>query len=178
MRQNSLRDALRTHTAPLHTELDRMVGGFETREQYLPYLRHTYRFRHMVEPAVLGAAFWPVRPIAAEAARDLADLGAPLPVCPVIAPLTDPSETLGALYVLEGSSVGARLLYRRAQALGLTETFGARHLAEQASQPQRWPEFLNLLNDGSAHLERDRIFAGAEQMFRVALSIYAETAHA
>ena len=52
---------------------------------------------------------------------------------------------MGMVYVLEGSGLGARVLFKRAEALGLTRDFGARHLAAQVASPDSWREFLAVL---------------------------------
>lgn len=46
----------------------------------------------------------------------------------------DRTRMLGVLYVIEGSSLGARLLFRRAAAIGYSSNFGARHLAAQIAR--------------------------------------------
>ncbi|GLK75728.1 heme oxygenase [Methylopila jiangsuensis] len=69
--------------------------------------------------------------------QDLADLGLPSPEdadAPVFAQgeTHDVAEALGWLYVAEGSNLGAAFLLKRAAGLGLSESFGARHLAPAA----------------------------------------------
>ncbi|MDY6962674.1 MAG: biliverdin-producing heme oxygenase, partial [Pseudomonadota bacterium] len=81
---------------------------------------------------------------------------------PAIGP--DLESLLGTLYVIEGSSLGARVLYRRAQKLGLTEIFGARHLAAQAQSGERWKRLLELL-EAAPELDLDRTVEASEAMF-------------
>jgi heme oxygenase len=52
---------------------------------------------------------------------------------------------MGTLYVLEGSSLGARMIFRHVRQLGLDERHGARHLSKQADAATNWREFLLLL---------------------------------
>jgi heme oxygenase len=47
--------------------------------------------------------------------------------------------------VLEGASLGARVLIQRAEALGLGASFGARHLALQCNRLNDWRAFLDIL---------------------------------
>lgn len=54
-------------------------------------------------------------------------------------------EFLGCAYVIEGSALGARVLYKRAQELGLHAGHGARHLAEQSATLDNWRAFTGLL---------------------------------
>ena len=55
---------------------------------------------------------------------------------------------LGWLYVCEGSSLGAAFLLKAAANIGLSETFGARHLAGHAEgRGKHWREFVERVND-------------------------------
>jgi heme oxygenase len=54
------------------------------------------------------------------------------------------------LFVSEGSKLGAAFLIKRAVGLGLSETFGARHLGEPAGgRAEGWKSFVKTL-DGLA----------------------------
>lgn len=57
-------------------------------------------------------------------------------------------SALGVLYVLEGSSLGAKLLRRDADKLGFDAHFGARHLAKQDSAS--WKDFVARLDQCTA----------------------------
>jgi heme oxygenase len=62
--------------------------------------------------------------------RDLADLGLPVArTAPAADPASDVATALGWVYVAEGSNLGAAFLIKEARKLGLSEDFGARHLA-------------------------------------------------
>jgi heme oxygenase len=81
--------------------------------------------------------------------RDLDDLQAePLPDVP-FAMAFDVAGVLGTLYVLEGSGLGARVLFKDALKLGLSQHYGARHLAMQAASLGAWHALLARLE--SAH---------------------------
>ena len=67
------------------------------------------------------------------------------PVAPQADLALDGDRLFGALYVLEGSSLGARILFKRAQALGLSAAFGARHLALLSGSIDGWRSFLDRL---------------------------------
>ena len=88
----------------------------------------------------------------AEAAKaDLADLETEVP-SPVAGAVKNPTkaEALGWLFVSEGSKLGAAFLIKRAVGLGLSETFGARHLGEPAGgRAEGWKSFVKTL-DGLA----------------------------
>jgi heme oxygenase len=88
----------------------------------------------------------------AEQARlDLADLDTEVPPA-VPGALRNPSlgEAMGWIFVSEGSKLGAAFLIKRAVALELSETFGARHLGEPAGgRAEGWKQFTRIL-DGLA----------------------------
>ena len=85
----------------------------------------------------------------AEAAKlDLGDLDTEVPA-PVAGAVNNPSkaEALGWLFVSEGSKLGAAFLIKRAVGLGLSETFGARHLGEPAGgRAEGWKRFTRTLD--------------------------------
>ncbi len=85
----------------------------------------------------------------ADAAKlDLADLDTEVPA-PVAGALKNPSkaQALGWLFVSEGSKLGAAFLIKRAVGLGLSETFGARHLGEPAGgRAEGWKSFTRTLD--------------------------------
>ena len=150
------RFALRDRTAATHAALDRRVGELDTIERYARYLRGMYGFREPIETALAEItlpdwfAGWRPIAVAATILADLADLGDAAGATPPAAlpQMRDPSSLLGVLYVLEGASLGARLLYGRARELGMSDRYGARHLALQAQSAESWRRFLALL--GSA----------------------------
>ena len=57
------------------------------------------------------------------------------------------AEALGWIFVSEGSKLGAAFLIKRAVALDLSETFGARHLGEPAGgRAEGWKSFVKTLD--------------------------------
>ena len=104
--------------------------------------------------------------------QDLADLG-------VMPPATDASPVfergkdvdlptaLGWLYVAEGSNLGAAFLLKEAGKLGLSETFGARHLAAASEgRGLHWKTFTAALDGVSLiEVEEKRVIAGAQAAF-------------
>nr|CAD6415447.1 heme oxygenase [Rhizobium sp. Q54] len=100
--------------------------------------------------------------------RDLLDLGMDVPATDDFAvPAVDREVLLGMLYVVEGSSLGARVLYRQAQQLGLSGSFGARHLAAQAESVERWREVVRLLEE-APDLNLDSMVEASELVFAAA----------
>ncbi len=168
----SLRSALRERTSQLHHQLDTQVGKFTAQSDYADYVTRSYIFRAAIEPRLAGDGRWQFPPLATLLAQDLADLDRPVPTAlSAQVPPINAAERLGMLYVLEGSGVGARLLLRRAKAIGFTEAFGARHLGQQAGDTRRWPQFLEVLEHAPAS-EHDDILRASEAAFRLALEAY------
>ncbi|MBO6276191.1 MAG: biliverdin-producing heme oxygenase [Pseudomonas sp.] len=90
----------------------------------------------------------PERCRAEQAKADLADLNTEVPA-PVAGAVNSPSkaEALGWIFVSEGSKLGAAFLIKRAVALELSETFGARHLGEPAGgRAEGWKSFVKTLD--------------------------------
>lgn len=174
MPKNELRNALRAHTADSHGRLDRAVGLFDAIASYKTYLQHTHAFRKAMEAELAGFDTWPVANLAGLVGEDLFDLNTPpLSVTPFGRVEESDGHRLGMAYVLEGSGLGARILVARAAELGLTATYGARHLAAQTGDPTRWRGFMCML-DTVPEDHFDHVLAGAEQSFQFALSVYAE----
>jgi len=177
-----MRFILRNHTAATHAALDAQVGGFSTLEHYRHYLRCLRDFRAPVEHALSQVTpppsfgDWSLKPIAGAIDADLADLGTPPAAAPAPAdlqPSDDAGWWLGTLYVLEGSAIGARLLLRRAEALGLTADHGARHLALQAGDKEAWPRFMALMDAaGADDVEPAKL--AANDTFALALRAFAD----
>lgn len=167
------RFVLRSRTREGHEELDAAVGGFDTLEDYTRYIVCLGAFRATMDEAVQRVVWpehWDWRPtlVTASLFEDAADLGLsrPLPARGEI-DLGDMSRLLGALYVLEGSTLGARVLRKRAAALGLDEHFGARHLALMSNDIARWQSFLLTLEREPA-FDVERAVASADAVFALA----------
>lgn len=169
-RNGSFRGILLTGTRDLHDELDRQTGKFSDGNGYAGFLSGSHAFRAALEEALLPADDWAVEPLSGLIAQDLADLGQPLP--PALAGPVLPSRAAraGALYVLEGSALGARLLARRAAALGFDGHHGARHLAAQTAERGRWSRFLEWLEGES--LPRAQAVSSAREVFALALQVF------
>jgi heme oxygenase len=153
MRHSERRFGLRDRTRDKHEKLDALVGVFQSVEEYRGYVAFIGRFRFAMDRVMRNVVWprdWPWRPQAVydSIAQDASDLGIRLTHAHTsIAPFDNHSALLGALYVLEGSTLGARVLKSRAAALGMTESFGARHLAVMTHDISHWQSFLRQLDD-------------------------------
>jgi heme oxygenase len=160
-----------------HGKLDALVKAhapFDTQASYARFVVAQYLFQSelvaLYNDAQLAALIpdLPARCRAEAAKADLADLDTEVPA-PVAGAVKNPSqaEALGWLFVSEGSKLGAAFLIKRAVALGMNETFGARHLAEPAGgRAEGWKTFTRTL-DGLALTEQQEAEAdrGALEAF-------------
>lgn len=177
MTYSKRRFELRDRTRDGHEQLDAAVGVFDTLASYRRYVGLLRAFRSTMDGQVSGAT-WPVgwdwRPtvVSAALAQDADDLGlaATRPMKAGI-DLGEPSALLGALYVLEGSTLGARVLRQRAAALGMRDDFGARHLALMSNDIAQWQSFLLLL-DEARDFDIERAAASANEVFDLALRCF------
>lgn len=141
-----------------HEQLDKAVKAnapFETLASYSRFLSAQYLFQQELkalytDPQLIKLITdLPARCRAEQARADLNDLGAPIPA-PVSGAVATVSmaQALGWLFVSEGSKLGAAFLIKRAEALNLSDTFGARHLGEPAGgRADGWKRFIRILDD-------------------------------
>ncbi|MFP3495158.1 biliverdin-producing heme oxygenase [Pseudomonas sp. SIMBA_059] len=140
-----------------HAQLDALVKAhtpFETQANFARFVVAQYLFQSELvalynDPQLIEIFPDLAERCRAEAARlDLGDLDTDVPA-PVAGAVKNPSkaEALGWLFVSEGSKLGAAFLIKRAVGLGLSETFGARHLGEPAGgRAEGWKRFTRTLD--------------------------------
>jgi len=140
-----------------HTKLDALVKAhapFETQANFARFVVAQYLFQSELVALYNDAELIKIVPDLAERCRaeaaklDLGDLDTEVPA-PVAGAVKNPSkaEALGWLFVSEGSKLGAAFLIKRAVGLGLSETFGARHLGEPAGgRAEGWKRFTRTLD--------------------------------
>ncbi|RWA27420.1 MULTISPECIES: biliverdin-producing heme oxygenase [Pseudomonas] len=155
-------------TSEPHTRLDALVKAhapFETQPNFARFVVAQYLFQSELVALYNDAALIKIVPDLAERCRadaarlDLADLDTDVPAAvPGAVQNPNQAEALGWLFVSEGSKLGAAFLIKRAVALGLSETFGARHLGEPAGgRADGWKRFTRTLDglEFSAEEEAD-----------------------
>ena len=140
-----------------HTELDALVKShapFETRESFARFVVAQYLFQSELKALYTDPALIAIVPDLAERCRaeqaglDLADLNTGIPA-DFAGALQNPSlgEAMGWIFVSEGSKLGAAFLIKRAVGLGLSDSFGARHLGEPAGgRAEGWKQFTRILD--------------------------------
>ena len=140
-----------------HQKLDALVKAhkpFETRENFARFVVAQYLFQSELQALYTDPSLkeivpdLPERCRAEQAKADLADLDTEVPA-PVAGAVNAPSKAhaLGWIFVSEGSKLGAAFLIKRAVALELSDTFGARHLGEPAGgRAEGWKRFVKTLD--------------------------------
>jgi heme oxygenase len=179
--ESTRRHRLRDATRDSHKRVDDLVqaaGFLACRERYPAFLQGSWFARVRLErildeyQAIRLFHQWPKRRIAEllrrdyrdVTGRDLDEIGSP----PAAVPLLSSAELLGILYVLEGSSLGARLIARTATSMGFGPTWGARHLARQNESQDAWTSYLAKLEEyPMSDTDEERCVSAASQTFRL-----------
>ncbi|MBB4142192.1 biliverdin-producing heme oxygenase [Rhizobium rhizoryzae] len=176
MPPSSRRFLLRERTSDRHAAVDAAVGSFRTLVHYKAYLQGLHAFRRPLDDQMLSCRFpvefgtWRPQAISPLIVADMNDLAlAPKKPADPISLTADLESLLGTLYVLEGSTLGARVLYRRANELGLSGTHGARHLQGQAAS-DGFSRFLQIL-DAAPDVDMNKVIGASDLAFQ-----WAETA--
>jgi heme oxygenase len=119
---------LKQETAAEHEAIEgaaRIMDPALSLAQYQHYLEQSYGFYAPLEPVLQQLGAWEQLGLAATERvklplleADLAALGSDVRLLPLAAPpnLQDVAEALGCLYVLEGSTLGGRVISRHVQA--------------------------------------------------------------
>ncbi|TKT76183.1 biliverdin-producing heme oxygenase [Aquamicrobium sp. LC103] len=172
---------LKAETHATHDRLDKaiMAGNpFESRPRYGMFLKVQHQFHRDIDALYADPVLDRILPDLAGRRRlglierDLADLGiedtgAVTPPAFAAGDAPDIPVALGWLYVAEGSNLGAAFLLKEAAKLGLSENFGARHLAgAPEGRGLHWRTFTAALD--AAALDDDeerRMMAGANAAF-------------
>lgn len=144
--RDSARHALRTATAADHDAVDRAFGRYDLsdRAAYAAFLQAQAAAFLPVEGAVDRSdpervvADWTERRRSDALRADLAALGEETPASAPIPPFASEAALLGAVYVLEGSRLGGRMLARE-----VPDAFPQAFLA--AGNPALWRSLLAVL---------------------------------
>lgn len=179
--RSSLARSLKDRTSSAHERLDRAIMGYEafaSRDRYALFLKVQHAFHRELRPLCDHEDVRALIPAIAGCDRlhrieqDLADLGRTVPAYnaqPAFgagAPVRL-STALGWVYVAQGSNLGAAFLLREAERLGLSDAFGARHLAAAPEgRGLQWRNFTAALDAAElSDAEVTAAVAGANAAF-------------
>ena len=176
-RARRLKDA--THET--HDRLDKSIMAhrpFESQARYGLFLKVQHEFHREIEALYASPLLNRLLPDLAKGRRfglieqDLADIGTAAPSSNKTPTFANGAEVdvptaFGWLYVAEGSNLGAAFLLKAAQKLGLSEAFGARHLAAAPEgRGLHWKTFTTALDAVVLTGPEDaRVTAGAQAAF-------------
>lgn len=179
----ALSDHLKQYTTTTHESLDQQIMHLQTfanRENYQRFLRMQLRLHAVTEPLYADSELNKILPGLAGRCRngaitqDCYDLALPAEAVTqdlqTAATIKIPSQWhgLGWLYTHEGSTLGAAFLLKFAQKdLGLTENFGAHHLAAHSQgRGLHWRSFKKTLDNLDLSAEqRAQTLQGAQNAF-------------
>jgi heme oxygenase (biliverdin-IX-beta and delta-forming) len=172
---------LREATHEMHERLDKSImmhKAFESLARYGLFVQVQHQFHREIDALYSNQVLDKLLPDLSGRRRfdlierDLADLRVTVPsldALPAFASSTeaDVPTALGWLYVAEGSNLGAAFLLKEVRKLGLSETFGARHLAgAPEGRGLHWKTFTVALDGASlTDPEEERVIAGARTAF-------------
>jgi heme oxygenase len=170
---------LRTETRPYHDALEQnafnqaLTAGNLTAEATAHFLAKLYGFLVPYE-AVLrqhASEFGPAweldqrfraHLILQDLQRPTADPG--LPICPAMPPLDTHARLLGAMYVMEGSTLGGQVITRQ---LAKAEIPLRRYFAGYGERTgPMWKAFCQLLTEAAPTTDSDEIVASASRTFQ------------
>lgn len=175
----TLRQRLREETAPSHEALERDLAWQDrvaTRESYRALLARFHGFHAVIEPEIGRAlgdeAFLAPRRRLSLLEADLRHLGLSEPEIdalprPSAIALAGSAEALGALYVLEGSTLGGKVIGRHVSALhGFDATAGCAYYSGHGEAAgAMWRAFCARLDEVSDAAEQARVLASADATF-------------
>lgn len=138
MSELTLTEALKEHSRTTHDAVDNLVMSmqpFASHDNYRKFLQAQYEFHTTVNPIYHNQTLAEQLDGLANLARldrvksDMKDLEVEPFGKDVEQPTFTDSEAIGWLYCVEGSNVGAAILYKEAGKIDLSDEFGASHLA-------------------------------------------------
>lgn len=172
---------LRHETRPAHDALEQnaftqaLTAGTLTAAGTAQFLAKLYGFLRPFETALHAYAAdfspaWelPQRRRAHLIWEDIKNSGEPtdaaaLPLCPALPPLHTRPQLLGAMYVLEGSTLGGQFITKQLAQAGIPlRRYFTGHGPRTGA---RWQSFCQLLTDTAAPADHDDIVASARLTF-------------
>ncbi|MCB2406492.1 biliverdin-producing heme oxygenase [Hymenobacter lucidus] len=166
---------LRLETRPYHDALEQnefnqaLGAGIITPAITHHFLAKLYGFLVPYEARLRQHGFGPEWQLELRQRAHLipADLGvgaAALPLCPAMPPLATEAQLLGAMYVMEGSTLGGQVLARQLAKAGIEARSYFSGNGEQTGP--LWKSFCQLLSEAATEENQAEIVASASQTFQ------------
>lgn len=168
---------VRAETRPYHEALEQnsfnqaLTAGAPTQELTNWFLRKMYGFLVPYEQQIRKHSWPPAWQVQRRyrAHLILQDLSAEasaadLPLCATMPPLQTWPELLGAMYVLEGSTLGGQIIARQLAKAGITTRTYFSGYADQTGT--MWKSFCQLLNEAATEINQDEIVLSARRTFQ------------
>lgn len=170
---------LRTETRPYHDALEQnafnqeLMAGSVSEAATVHFLSRLYGFLHPYETQLRhhAAAFGPEWQLAQRyrshlILTDLARVGitTPPPLCPTLPPLHTVAQLLGALYVLEGSTLGGQVIRRQLAKADIPLQAYFTGYAERTGP--MWKSFCQLLTEAARQEDQTEIVRSAVLTFQ------------
>lgn len=173
-----LREATRASHDRVEGEL-RLLDGSLTPHRYREVLGRFYGYYAVLEPALdawhrrEGLLDWPARRKLHLLAADLGELGwggpatADLPLCAEVPAIRSSGEALGALYVVEGATLGGAVIARRLRAQGFPASVLGFHSCYGSDVGPRWRRWEEVTTDwvGDDRRRSDAVVDSARTVF-------------
>ncbi|MCO7188092.1 MULTISPECIES: biliverdin-producing heme oxygenase [unclassified Pseudoalteromonas] len=172
---------LRTSTSAVHDQLDKKImdqSPFASKEHYGLFLRYQYHLMNYVASLYQGDQLALMinnlksRDRTEQLLADFQDLDMAQPTQIINNAQFNASlhESLGWLYVVEGSKLGAAVLAKEAKKLGLDSAFGARFLSGSgAGRGSHWRQFMQDIESLTLSEQQEQeMLSGAQAAFKFA----------
>lgn len=174
MLSTQIKEATKTAHQQLEGVVVRKLKAIESDADYAEFLKHFYVYFHSVEQAIAPYITADILPDykdrrnSSYLKQDIEALGSDVVALPdAVAPsINNVSEALGALYVLEGSIMGGRIIVQMLEKLGITKGVSFFSGYGEATG-QKWETFIDVLNT-QAHTSEQH-----EQAIRAANETFA-----
>lgn len=175
--ETSLMQRLKQETAFLHDRMEELMAQaevFENKDNYRQFTLSQYYFQkdveHLYEDSQVQQLIpdLDVRGRSEAALQDLADLGIKPALNTIATESVQYPQSLGWIYVSEGSTLGAAFLFKAAQEkFGYSADFAARNLAAYPEgRAIVWKRFKQTLDDANfSQQDQQLIIEGAMQGF-------------
>jgi heme oxygenase len=153
-----LSEKIREETKPAHLSLEKLVvqqlKSIRSDEDYADFLKKFYTYFNQVEKVIAPYITAEVLPDYLERRnssylkKDIEELGITVEGLPVVAvpEITSKVSALGALYVMEGSIMGGKIIVQMLEKLGVTNgiSFFSGYGADTG---KRWTVFTQVMNE-------------------------------